>query len=125
MFGKSNGFAGAVDLSSLDGDTGFQLGGVDLFESFGSSVAAAGEVNGDGIDDLVIGAPYVNWRYVNSGESYVVFGKFTGGGAELDVVAQVTTFWPCVMLTSTPHVAWSAAAARTLCDWTAADTCLT
>ena len=85
IFGKSNGFAAALDLSSLDGDTGFQLGGAALFDGVGSSVAAAGDVNGDGIDDLIIGAPYVNWRYPNSGESYVVFGKLSGVGAALDV----------------------------------------
>ena len=38
----------------------------------GSSVSGAGDVNGDGLADVIIGAPYAN---VGAGESYVVFGQ--------------------------------------------------
>ncbi len=56
MFGKSGGFASALDLSSLDGSTGFRLDGIEAIDHSGCSVSSAGDVNGDGFDDLIIGA---------------------------------------------------------------------
>ena len=46
-----------IDLSSLDGSNGFKLSGVAAGDSSGCSVASAGDVNGDGFDDLIVGAP--------------------------------------------------------------------
>ena len=76
VYGKDIGFSSSLDLNSLDGTNGFALIGIDLDDLSGSSVSGAGDVNGDGIDDLIIGArgadPYGNAR---AGESYVVFGR--------------------------------------------------
>lgn len=47
--------------------------GINLNDGLGSSVAMAGDINGDGISDLVLGADSANW---NTGASYVIFGKF-------------------------------------------------
>jgi hypothetical protein len=42
----------------------------------GASVSSAGDVNGDGLDDLIVGAKYANLSgKSNAGKSYVVFGK--------------------------------------------------
>ncbi len=41
----------------------------------GCSVSGAGDVNGDGVDDLIIGAPLPPNGSVQSGQSYVVFGR--------------------------------------------------
>ena len=43
-------------LSSLNGSTGFKLSGVAASDCSGFSVASAGDVNGDGFDDLIVGA---------------------------------------------------------------------
>jgi hypothetical protein len=63
LFGRRVGFPPEIDLASLlavnggDGTIGFAVHGVDPGDRAGSSLAAAGDVNGDGIDDIVIGAP--------------------------------------------------------------------
>ena len=85
VFGKSGGFASALDLSSLNGSTGFRLDGIDADDYSGWSVSSAGDVNGDGFDDLIIGAYCGDAGGSNSGESYVVFGGNFTGGAETQV----------------------------------------
>ena len=44
---------------------------------FGSCVATAGDVNGDGYADLVIGAPYLTDSFTNEGKAYLFFGHST------------------------------------------------
>lgn len=61
---------GTLDLASLDGTDGFLIEGTYGGGELGMSVSGAGDINGDGIDDLVMGAP----DNYNSGESFVVFG---------------------------------------------------
>ena len=48
MFGKSGGFAANIDVSTLDGTTGFKLSGA--LQTIGTSVNSAGDVNGDGFE---------------------------------------------------------------------------
>src|SRR5688572_15626163 len=71
-------FPANIDLSSLDGTNGFKLSGVAASEQSGYSVASAGDVNGDGFDDMIVGAP-------GASTSYVVFGKASGFAANLDL----------------------------------------
>ncbi|HYX14720.1 MAG TPA: integrin alpha, partial [Nostoc sp.] len=86
VFGKSTGFDATLNLSDLNGANGFTINGIAANDTSGYSVSSAGDVNGDGIADLIIGA-YVASRngYINSGQSYVVFGKSTGFGATLNL----------------------------------------
>ena len=72
------GTAGVLALSALDGASGFTLSGVGTGDLSGSSVASAGDVNGDGYDDLIIGAHAADPNGVDSGETYVVYGGATG-----------------------------------------------
>jgi Ca2+-binding RTX toxin-like protein/acid phosphatase family membrane protein YuiD len=74
VFGDTN-FSASLDLSSLDGSNGFVINGVDFFDYSGRSVSAAGDVNGDGYEDIIVGAPVAAPNGVSfTGESYVVFG---------------------------------------------------
>ena len=50
-------FPAIFDLTSLDGTNGFNIVGITLGDGTGSSVSTAGDFNGDGIADLLIGAP--------------------------------------------------------------------
>jgi hypothetical protein len=87
VFGKDTGFGAQIELSALDGTDGFVLNGFGPVDRSGISVSGAGDVNGDGVDDLVIGADRADPNGSNSGESYVVFGKDTGFGAQIELSA--------------------------------------
>jgi streptogramin lyase len=77
VFGTNAGFPDPIALSSLNGTTGFVLNGSANPGSAGWSVAA-GDVNGDGIADILIGAPKTTISAnANVGSAYIVFGHST------------------------------------------------
>lgn len=89
-------FGATFDLATLDGSNGFQINAGPFREEslLGASVSAAGDINGDGIDDVIIGAPGEttefftppdNIQTFNSGAAYVVFGNDSAFGASVDV----------------------------------------
>ncbi|MBE9101775.1 Calx-beta domain-containing protein [Vacuolonema iberomarrocanum] len=96
VFGSDQGFDASLDLADLDGDNGFVLNGVDAYDRSGYSVSGAGDINGDGFDDIIIGA-YRDSEYqqmfelndipndLSSGESYVVYGSDQGFDASLNL----------------------------------------
>ena len=79
VFGQAAGWGTSLDLSTLNGTNGFRLDGVALQERAGQAVDGAGDVNGDGIDDLFVGAQFDftagPFPAGNEGGAYVVFGK--------------------------------------------------
>ncbi len=78
VFGQTNGFPTTLNLSGLNGNNGFELIAASSNDSLGVSVSSAGDVNGDGMDDLIIGAYFVGNNGNNfSGSSYVLFGQPT------------------------------------------------
>jgi hypothetical protein len=76
VYGRSSGdFASSIDISTLDARTGFRLDGVAASDRSGADVADAGDINGDGIDDLIIGAYAASPNFNGSaGSSFVVIG---------------------------------------------------
>ena len=89
VFGKAD--TTAVQLSDITAGTGgFVLDGEAAGDLSGRSVRGAGDVNGDGMDDLVVGAPYSNPNGTNSGRSYVVFGKADTTAVQLSAVTAGT-----------------------------------
>lgn len=73
VFGVTDiGSKGVIDLAGLDGTNGFVVRG---FLS-GHSVSAAGDINEDGVDDFLIGAPTKPFSNDDEhpGRAYLVFG---------------------------------------------------
>ena len=77
VFGKASGFDARIDLSALDGSNGFRLDGENRNDQSGVSVSSAGDINGDGYDDLITGAYRADPSGSSSGSSYVIFGYAT------------------------------------------------
>ncbi len=66
-----------------NGRTGALLGqafGDSPGDSFGFAVDGAGDVNGDGYADLVVGAPYADSAAFDSGDVFVIFGPSGANG---------------------------------------------
>lgn len=63
-----------INLGSIiaNPSQGFIISGENANEQFGFSVGNAGDVNGDGWKDIVVGAPYAN---ANNGNAYVLYSK--------------------------------------------------
>jgi len=100
FFGSDAGLDGG---SLADADASYQGEGRD--DGAGTTVVGAGDINGDGLDDLLIGAPRNDFGGVDAGRIYVVLGKtagwypgtrlanadFTLYGAEGDMVGDIGT----------------------------------
>jgi VCBS repeat-containing protein len=94
IFGKASGFGATdangravIDLTSddptdgFDAADGFLVQGHILNDQAGFAVSSTGDINGDGFDDLIVGARYGDVGGTNTGEAYVLFGKATGFGS--------------------------------------------
>lgn len=78
VFGHASAGASTIDLTALDGSDGFRLDGIAPGDFAGSALAGAGDVNGDGFDDLIIGARGADPHgLVDAGQAYIVFGAPT------------------------------------------------
>lgn len=81
----------AVQLSSVVAGTGgFVINGANPGDKSGTAVSGVRDMNGDGVNDLIIGAPELDTTGYSSGGGYVVFGKSTGTAVELSRVANGT-----------------------------------
>ena len=78
LFGTTDPFPEAFDLKTLDGINGFQIHGAAVLDQIGSDVDLGADFDGDGFQDLAIGAPGANdpeSGELNSGEAYVLYGR--------------------------------------------------
>jgi hypothetical protein len=66
------------------GVAGFAIDGELAGDEAGSAVALVGDVNGDGFDDVLVGAPQAS---AGDGRAYLVFGKADGAAVSLTAVA--------------------------------------
>ncbi|MDM8562452.1 hypothetical protein QUF54_03775, partial [Candidatus Marithioploca araucensis] len=95
IFGASNiGSSGTFQLSGSMGDNGFVINGVNAGDELGNSIDLVGDVNGDGYNDILIGAPSVDGKVggksgssiSNVGSAAVIFGRSDyGKSAQLNL----------------------------------------
>ena len=87
VFGKASTDPVFLELIAL-GEGGFSIEGEDTQHFAGRSVGDAGDVNGDGLADIIVGAYGAEPNGILSGRAYVVFGRDAGKAAALkDIVA--------------------------------------
>ena len=86
IYGKAGGLSD-IELTSLTASEGFKISGGASGDAAGNSVSDAGDVNGDGIADLIVGATGADpFGRPGAGETYVIYGK-TGGPGDIDLAA--------------------------------------
>ncbi|MFC3194056.1 integrin alpha [Marinicella sediminis] len=76
IFGSEDTDLSPIELVNLTEELGFVIWGTRIDDFSGRSVSSAGDINGDGIDDVIIGAPRADPNGLSdAGQSYVVFGS--------------------------------------------------
>jgi len=81
VFGSEEADPANLSSSQLDGTNGFSIAGTGFFARL-STVSAAGDVNGDGIDDFIVGEI---GQSSDTGRSYVIFGTDQGFETNFDL----------------------------------------
>jgi hypothetical protein len=77
-----------VDLVDVTAGTGgFALTGDLAGDNFGRWVAGAGDINDDGLGDVIIGSPFADFGGSAAGRTYVVYGRSDGVASTLAEVA--------------------------------------
>ena len=88
IFGKATGWSMGMDLSTADAS----FIGEDGWDYSGYSVSGAGDVNGDGFDDILIGAWLDKDFGSTSGQTYLILGKVTGWSMDTDLSTADASF---------------------------------
>ncbi len=85
IWGKAGATRANIDTGALTSSDGFSIRGDEKSDSLGWSVSTAGDLDNDGHDDLIVGAPYSDDGGPNIGAAYVIWGKAGATRANIDV----------------------------------------
>ena len=89
VLGKASGWAMDTDLSAADAS----FRGEGSSDHSGRSVSGAGDVNGDGFDDILIGASGNDEGGDGAGQAYLILGKASGWAMDTNLSAADASFW--------------------------------
>ena len=86
-----------ISVFSFTMDTGLSLSDASFFgesagDSSSSSVSGVGDVNGDGFDDFIIGAPINAQNDPNGGQTYLILGRSSGWSMDTDLSLSNASF---------------------------------
>ena len=90
VLGRTSGWSQGIDLGTSDASFVGETPGDDA----GNAVAAAGDVNGDGFDDFLIGAPYSSEVASVAGQVYLVLGRPSGWAPGTSLSSADASFLP-------------------------------
>jgi len=88
IFGRTDGWGQNVSVSAAD----VNFGGEGLNDYLGLGLSGGSDVNGDGLDDIMIGAPYNKDGSPGAGKVYLIFGRTEGWASEFDLSLSDATF---------------------------------
>jgi len=88
VLGRAIGWKRDMDLSSGDASFIGEGGG----DNSGFSVSGAGDVNGDGYDDILIGAHLNDEEKRSAGQTYLILGRATGWKMDMDLSLSDASF---------------------------------
>jgi len=84
IYGTKKGYGSGIDVGTMTSSQGFRILGVQLLKNDNLGfLSSGGDVDGDGISDIVIGASWTNFA---QGAVYVIYGR-KGGYTDFDVSA--------------------------------------
>jgi hypothetical protein len=84
LYGKAVPTAVTLSNAGLPPSDGFLIRSAGPTNYAGTAVAGAGDVNGDGRDDVIVGADFAPANGAMSGAAYVIYGKPAQGTVTLD-----------------------------------------
>ncbi len=85
IYGAATAFPATLDIATL-GERGFTINGIESSSFSGNSVCGPGDINGDGTDDLLIGAFLADGMTgFSTGEGYLLYGDVMGFPVELNL----------------------------------------
>ena len=88
LFGSADGIGDLTEdgINGGDGSKGFVIYGRHSNDTLGNSVAGIGDINGDGYDDIALGARLAEDDSSNGkeGEAYVIYGQAGSFGSKID-----------------------------------------
>lgn len=87
LYGNNEGFEHPFDPTNLNGSNGFVIIGEEQFDGFGRRVSGAGDINGDGYDDIIIysSAQMVDDSFLFNGRVYLIYSKKNGFPAKINL----------------------------------------
>ena len=74
LFSQNDKVKNSEDSLQSDAISERILNGLTAGDFLGTSVAGAGDVNGDGYEDVIVGAPLSDYTGANSGRAYIYYG---------------------------------------------------